>query len=335
MKPQGYLGRVIARDVTSRLGAPADLRLWSDDDVLTYLLTDGEDLPGDLLVGDRALEHAIRAAEDFRATRVADADRASVYPIRAEAVQRGERVGSSAGGEQPKFLTTVLRSSAEVRSVLVKFSAAQPSLVSQRWADLLCCEHLAADIMRAREIPSVQTEVIESGGRRFLEVERFDRIGNLGRRGLLSLGTVEDAFLSHPSSDWAVAAGMLQEERWISGEGARLLRWAWCFGDLIANSDIHRANASFWFGDDRPYQITPFYDMLPMLYAPGAQGELAERPFAPRPPFAAVTDVWNDAADAALAFWQRVATDPRVSKSFRAIATSNRESVQRLVQRFI
>ncbi len=334
VRPQGYLGRAIARYVASRLGAPADLRLWSDDDVLTYFLTDGGDLPGDLVVGDRALEHAIRAGEDFRVTAIADADRAAVYPSRAEAAQRGELVGSSAGGEQPKFLTTVLRSSGDVRSVLVKFSAAQPSPVSQRWADLLLCEHLAAEIMRSRQIPSVQTEVFDSGGRRFLEVERFDRIGNLGRRGLLSLGTVEDAFLSQPSSDWAVAAGMLQEEGWISAEGARLLRWTWCFGDLIANSDMHRANASFWFGDDRPYQLTPFYDMLPMLYAPGAQGELAERPFAPRPSFAAVADVWNDAAGAALAFWQRVASDTRVSESFRAIATSNREGVQRLVERF-
>src|SRR5688572_13205950 len=39
VRPQGYLGRAIARDVASRLGAPADLRLWSDDDVLSYFLT--------------------------------------------------------------------------------------------------------------------------------------------------------------------------------------------------------------------------------------------------------------------------------------------------------
>jgi hypothetical protein len=126
---------------------------------------------------------------------------------------------------------------------------------------------------------------------------------------------------------------MLQEEGWISAEDARLLRWTWSFGDLIANSDMHRSNASFWFGDDRPYQLTPFYDM-PMAYAPGAQGELAERTFSPRPPFAAPADVWNDAAVAALAFWQRVATDRRVSESFRATAASNREGVQRLVERF-
>lgn len=63
VRPQGYLGRAIARDVASRLGAPADLRVWSDDDVLAYFLTDGGDLPGDLVVGDRALEHAIRAGK--------------------------------------------------------------------------------------------------------------------------------------------------------------------------------------------------------------------------------------------------------------------------------
>ena len=51
------------------------------------------------------------------------------------------------------------------------------------------------------------------------------------------------------------------------------------------------------------------------------------------PPDAAMA--WNDAAAAGLAFWARVASDERVSDSFRAIATRNREGVQRLVERFV
>jgi hypothetical protein len=116
------------------------------------------------------------------------------------------------------------------------FGTAAPARTSDLVAPLQPPHDLTASRTRAssqpldplsgsRQIPSVQTQVIDSGGRRFLEVERFDRIGNLGRRGLLSLGTVEDAFLPQPSSDGAVAAGMLQEEGWISEEGARLLRW--------------------------------------------------------------------------------------------------------------
>ena len=105
-------------------------------------------------------------------------------------------------------------------------------------------------------------------------------------------------------------------------------------GDLIANSDMHRANASFWFGDELPYWLTPCYDMLPMLYAPGAHGDLGGRSFTPRPPLAAVAEVWGDAAAAALAFWDRVIAERVVSDSFRAIAVHSRETVHRLVSRF-
>lgn len=120
----------------------------------------------------------------------------------------------------------------------------------------------------------------------------------------------------------------------ITAEEGRALRWNWCFGDLIANSDMHRANSSFWFGDDLPFGQTPFYDMLPMLYAPGTQGDLSERVFAPRPPLASVADVWMDAARAALSFWERVAAETRISESFRVIAAKNRDVIQRQLNRF-
>jgi len=122
----------------------------------------------------------------------------------------------------------------------------------------------AAETLRAHGIVAACSEIIDAGGRRFLEVERFDRIDAIGRRGMVSLGTLEDAFLAQPSADWSAAATMLEQEGWISAAAARALRWIWCFGDLIANTDMHRANASFWFGDERTYTL-PFYDMLPML----------------------------------------------------------------------
>jgi hypothetical protein len=335
VRPQGYLGRAIAREFAARQGAPADPRQWNDDDVLSYFLTEGHDLPGDLIVGDRAMERAHRAAENLSITAIAGDDRARVYPERAAAAQRGELIGSSAGGEQPKFLANVSRQSGQFQSVLVKFSSADPSPVSQRWADLLWCEHLAAEAMRAHGIITARSEIVDAGGRRFLEVERFDRINAIGRRGMISLGTLEDAFLAQPSADWSAAAAMLEEEGWISAAEARSLRWLWCFGDLIANTDMHRANASFWFGDERPYVLTPFYDMLPMLYAPGSQGDLSERTFSPRPPIAAVMDVWPNAAAAAAAFWERAAADEGLSNSFRPIAQANSVALRRLMERFV
>jgi hypothetical protein len=332
VRPQGYLGRAIARDVAPRLAVPPDLRLWSDDDALSYFLVDGYDLPGDFVVGDHALERAHRAAESVAP--VADADRARVYPELAAAAQRGEPTGSSAGGEQPKFPVTVRRADDVLVPVLVKFSAAEPSPVSARWADLLACEDLAAAILRERGVAGARTELIDAGGRRFLEVERFDRRGGAGRLAVLTLGAIEDAFLDAPSADWATTAARLEQARWIDPKEGRTLRWVWCFGDLIANTDMHRANASFWFTDAPPWRLTPFYDMLPMQYAPGAQGELAERPFAPRPPLAGVAGVWSDAAAAALDFWERVGAEARISPAFRATAGNNRAMVARLRQKY-
>lgn len=332
LRPQGYLGRAIARTVAPRLGVPQDVRLWSDDDALSYFLTDGYDLPGDLVVGDHAFERAVRAVENIEP--VAYSERERIYPELALAAARGEVAGSSAGGEQPKFLATVCQKKEGRRPVLVKFSAADPSPVSVRWADLLFCEHLAAETLRDRRIACARSEWIDAGGRRFLQIDRFDRQGASGRRGVLSLGAIEDAFLDCSSNDWTMAATVFERAHWIIPDEARALRWIWCFGDLIANSDMHRANVVFWFTDDLPYRLAPVYDMLPMLYAPGAQGELGERKFAPRPPVADVADVWSDAASAAQEFWERASIGKGISKAFRIIAGRNRAVVARMIAQF-
>jgi hypothetical protein len=332
--PQGYVGRAIARKAASNLGVPSDPRDWSDDDLLSYVLADGDDLPGNLVLGDRALEQALRRSEALPGTAIPATDRDSVYPERAAAAQRGEVFGSSAAGEQPKFLVTVRRSGGEFVPVLVKFSAAERSPASQRWADLLLCEHIAAEVLAANGIASVRTQVLDAGGRRFLEVERFDRTDAGGRRGAISLGAVEDGLAEGIGSDWAASATLLESAGWLAADQARELRWRWCFGDLIANSDMHRSNTSARFEDEIPFRLTPSYDMLPMLHAPGAQGDLGPRVFDPRPPLPAIAAVWTEAAPAALDFWARVIAEKRISPEFREIAQAAGATIQRMLARF-
>jgi hypothetical protein len=330
--PQGYLGRMVAREVSARLGVPDDARNWQDDDILAYVLNAGDDLPGNFVLGDRALEQALRRPDTLSATSIRADDRASIYPERAAAAQRGELIGSSAGGEQPKFLLTVRRPGDDFVPVLVKFSAAEHSPVRDRWADLLLCEHFAAEILGAHGITCVHTQVLEAGGRRFLEVERFDRTAS-GRRGLLSLGALEDGLSTGANPNWLASANLLESAGWLAADQARELRWRWCFGDLIGNTDMHRNNTSVAIGDDIPFRLTPSYDLLPMLYAPGAQGDLGPRVFAPRPPLPALAAIWAEAAPAALAFWARIAADERITPEFRAIAQAAEVAIQRLVAR--
>lgn len=331
--PQGYLGRAVAREISQRLGVPQDPRSWQNDDILAYLLSEGYDLPGNFLLGDHALERALRqlaAAPSNTLATIAPHDRATVYLQRAAAAQRGELIGSSAGGEQPKFLITDQRSGSSFSQVIVKFSAAEDSAVSRRWADLLLCEHLAAEVLALHGISSARTRVLDAGGRRFLEVERFDRTTS-GRRGQLSLGALEDGLSSGANYDWLASANILESTGWLAPEQARELRWRWCFGELIGNSDMHRNNTSVVFGDEIPFRLSPSYDMLPMLYAPSQQGDLVSRVFAPRPPLPAFASIWSEVAPAAIIFWTRVSAEERITPEFRSIAQSAKMTIQQML----
>ncbi len=332
-RPQGFLGRAIARRLAGGLGLPPNLQMWNDDHNISYFLTHGDDLPGDIIVGDAAMERAGQLLRSPATTAIAAGERAEIYPRCVEAVQRGEVIGSSAGGEQPKFLATVQSATAGSRSLLVKFSPTGTSPAATRWSDLLACEHIASEVLRARGIQSAVTSLLDAGGRRFLEVERFDRTVEQGRRGLVSLGVLEDEYLSHATNDWADASVLLLQSGLVEEGVARALRWVWCFGDLIANSDMHRANASFWFPDKATLELAPVYDMLPMQYAPNAQGELPHRDYSPRAPRASVTDVWIQAAAAARDFWVRISTSSLVSEPFRAIAAKNQSMLSEQVDR--
>lgn len=54
MRPQGFIGRTFAHD-HAELQLGSDPRNWSDDDVLRALTLFGDDLLGNLIVGDTAL----------------------------------------------------------------------------------------------------------------------------------------------------------------------------------------------------------------------------------------------------------------------------------------
>ena len=331
--PDGYLGRAIARRLAPLQGYPADPRSWSEDDVLMYQLTQGSDLPGALIVGEPMLVRALRQrTEPASPTLITLGQRATRYPEMAAAAQRGELPGSSAGGEQPKFLCGLSGEARADRAVLVKFTAADSTPAQARWSDLLVCEHLVAVLLREHGWPACRTELLDAGGRRFLEVERFDRSTGGGRRGYLSLRSALAGLVDEHPSDWAKAAELLSASGWLSPGGQRLLRLLWVFGDLIGNSDMHFGNVSLGIEAPPPFELSPTYDMLPMLHAPGVQGERPQRAFNPRPPLPTLSDVWPEAAAAAALFWGRAEADARLSDGFRREAGRCAAVVGRLRQ---
>jgi hypothetical protein len=102
------------------------------------------------------------------------------------------------------------------------------------------------------------------------------------------------------------------------------------FGELIGNTDMHFGNLALWMSDDLPFRLAPVYDMLPMRWAPSAQGELVNRRHAPEPPIPTMRDAWHEAAEWAGQFWRQLALDPRLSKEFASIAEQAIATLSRL-----
>lgn len=174
----------------------------------------------------------------------------------------------------------------------------------------------------------------DEGDYRFLEIERFDRVGARGRRGLLSLAALDNEYLgaAGPGIHWTSLAPRLLERRFIQAEDARRLRWLDVFGQLIANSDRHFGNVSFLTSGPDEFRLAPAYDMLPMTYVPSVT-TVAERSFVPEPPTTATFDIWAHAALHASAFWTRVANESAINDPFRAIARQCKQSVDLLRER--
>ena len=333
MRPQGFLGRAFARSLVSSLQLPPDPTRWSADEVLIALLAQGHDAPGDLVLGQAAVERALAATLNPPNT-IDPAERAKRYPEIADAALQGEVIGSSAGGEQPKFTTTLREQGGTHRACIVKFSDQQNTPGGGRWADLLRCEHLSTAALRSLGLDAADTALIDAGGRRFLEVTRFDRTPSLGRRGVISLRAIDAAFYGQGRIDWWRFAPMLTRDGWINAEDADRLQRLGIFGALIANDDMHLGNASLIPGSLRPWKLAPAYDMLPMRFAPGPGGEIVPRAFEVLPPSPDIFQPWRAAAAAALGFWQGVANDDAISAAFRVIAQNAATRLSAVVARF-
>ena len=303
-RPSGFLGRHFALQHAD-LRLPARLTDWSDHHVLLAMSRRGEDLPGNLLIGDESFARWQALPLNSHAR--------SDYPMLADATIAGHPPGSSAGGERPKF--GVL---AGERHLLVKFAARGPDMAARRWCDLLVLESLALQVVADHGIAAARTDIVESERYCFLESERFDRIGPRGRAAVLSLAASHDDL----ADNWAQAAVRLRERDRVSAEDARRLRWLDAFGALTANTDRHPYNILF-FPREGALTLAPAFDHAAMHYAPSSDSQVPSNPM-PLPLQTAETlDVWESARAAAAEFWLRAGDDDRLSDDMRRVAGLN------------
>lgn len=333
MRPEGFLGRAFARTHAALLQVPEDPREWSDDDTLHALSLLGADTPGDLIIGDAAyrLWAARRLQPDAPPTR--EAGRTTTWLRLAHDAMQAGHAGSSAAGEFPKFTAAVLQADGQTRHVLVKFSGLDDAPGSQRWADLLVCEHLALDTLASLDVPAARSRILQGGGRTFLEVDRFDRHGAHGRSPVCSWQAVGNALLGDASGSWPEAGQRLRGLGLIARADAASLRTLgllWHFGRFIQNTEMHAGNLAFVPAGGR-FQVAPAYDMLPMHHAPVRGVELPPRAYQVPLPLPAAFDVARPAAQAAQVFWQRASEDRRISAGFRTVCAGNAEAVGALL----
>ncbi len=300
--PMGFLGQSFARHHVD-LGLPDNVGQWPDRHVLIALSRRGEDQPGNLVVGresfDRwqALTYDEYTSDDF--------------PELAEAALAGEYVGSSAGGEQPKFSVLL-----EGQHKLVKF-ANNRSSNARRWQDLLTLEYVALETLRNAGVLASHATLHNVGDYRCLAVDRFDRIGKTGRRAVMTLSAVT----SQAGISWAHAANQLQAEGLMHAEDTQRIALLDAFGAQIANTDRHLDNVLL-YPTDNSYALAPVFDQLPMAYAPPASGNLRTAAIDPVKPTVATFDVWDEASVLAGEYWQRAAELP-LSDSMTAIVASH------------
>lgn len=332
MRPQGYMGRQWAHAAHRDLGVPDHPSAWNDDDILFALSRLGADMTGNLILGDWAVARwqtdVLAPAEP-----IPEPETPATYAHLAEQALLAGGAGSSTAGEFPKFTARRALAGSLTPHVIVKFSGADGSNAVVRWADLLVSEHLALECARGLPgIESARSRILNHAGRTFLEVERFDRHGPLGRSPLCSLETLNAALLGMTPSAWPEHADALVAAKWLDEQDAQGIRHLWWLGRLIANTDMHLGNLSF-----RPRQgrlhLAPAYDQLPMRYAPLAGGELPSTEAEVPLPLPRERTVWLTASRAALDFWSRVSGDARISEGFRRLGRAHEHRLSDLMER--
>jgi HipA-like C-terminal domain len=316
LKLQGFLGREWAL----RLGLDRDPEHWPLEQTLFAALRI-DDPTGAISMGEPMGEWVPQAPLDTAA-------RAAHYDTLAADVTATLPAGSSAGGEQAKFLTGL----ASGDRVLVKFSPPRGTPFGERWHDLLHAEALALQVLGEHGVNVARTRIIESAARTYLESTRFDRIGlhGVGRRHVVTLDAVHEAFVNGSRQNWAATCDALVLQRRMSQTDASAVRALFDFGQLIGNTDMHFGNLSLWADDPaKPhFALAPLYDMLPMRWrTDGFNGLQDYSPFDPSRRPAARDDGSISARSVAVTFWQRAANHAPLSAALRAVAA---EMAQRL-----
>lgn len=313
LQAQGFLGRLLAQRLAGA-GVDSQPERWNLETVL-FAALHLHDAAGAITIGEPSTPTAATHAP----LPGSQAQLPAALDQLASDVARTLPAGSSAGGEQPKFLALL----DDGRHVLVKFTPPRGTPFGERWADLLQAEALASQVLAEHGVEVADARVVDSAQRRYLLSARFDRSGPRGRRHVVSVGAAHQAFVADAYVHWAASCEALARQRRLSPLDARRAEALLHFGRLIGNTDMHSGNLGLFVApEDWPkgrFTLAPVYDMLPMRWRPDAAlGGAAD--YAPFEPDA--RSVGSPAAGPARVFWQRLAGHAGASRALRGVAAT-------------
>ncbi|MSQ20170.1 MAG: hypothetical protein EXR39_11605 [Betaproteobacteria bacterium] len=320
LRLQGFLGRTHAHSLAVQ-GFDRDPERWSLEQQLHVIVRHVSNPSGAISIDDPAASIRTIVPADRKR-------RPAAYEQIVCDVAKTLQAGSSAAGEQAKFLAEIDQPAGDERlgqHVLVKFAPPRDSPFGERWNDLLHAEALALHALTAHGIDAATARVLAAPQRTLLESERFDRVGTRGTRHVVALGAIHEAFVPGPTQHWAATCDVLARANRLPAEDARHVRLLRSFGRLIGNTDMHFGNLSLFVErHDRArgrFRLAPVYDMLPMRWRPDpSAGTLDDLPFEPEP-----IDLQGEASQWAVEFWDAVATHAEISRRFRALARAMRQ----------
>lgn len=311
LRAQGFLGRLHAHRLADA-GVGGDPEQWDLESTLFSALH-LHDAPGAITLGEAPHPPAAPRLPALDAGLPAELDRL------AQDLAGAQAAGSSAGGEQPKFLALLEGG----QHVLVKFTPPRASPFGERWHDLLWAEWLAGCVLRDHGFDVALAGLVQSARRSYLVSQRFDRVGVTGRRHVLAIGDVHKAFVAGAYSHWAATAADLQRQGRLSSGDAQRVAHLLGFGRLIGNTDMHSGNLGLMVERNDlakgRFRLAPVYDMLPMRWKPNPEmgGAADYTPFEPLH-----SPMTQPALPAARDYWQRLAGLGPVSRGLRAVASA-------------
>jgi hypothetical protein len=312
---RGYIGDGFAARFPE-LKLPARLGDWTDDHHLIALARRGEDCVGSMILGEESLSRFRAGPRVWARSDYAQLARGAL----------ADQPAALIGGDHPKFAAY-----SEGRHVIVKFAGGDGAAANRR-RDLLLCEHLALEVLWQAGLSVSKSAWFDLDGTRYLEIERFDRVGAKGRRGVLSLHALSAHYLGGAVENWSRAGRRIQDEPTLSMAPAHADRMIWLdtFGDLIGNTDRGLDNYSFFAERAAKTTLvsTPVYDTGPTVLAPAG-----DNTFAPQPPAAANRHLWSEVAPHALKYWSRLRDADGLSAATRKLAATCRDTLSKLVEK--